>query len=142
MKHFRHKPNSPCKSDYDRHPESYEHLFFKKLLSEKLSQEFSEYLNAKQILEYPIREVKRIADLVFQFPNGWLVAHEVQLSSITTEELQTRTNDYRNAGVDVVWWLGQSANTETNRQWIIENFEECYILDWETVYNREKVCEF
>ncbi len=88
MKHFRHRQNSPCKSDYGRHPESYEHLFFKKLLSEKLSQESSEYLNAEPILEYPIPEAKRIADIAFQFPNGWLVVHEVQLSSITTEELQ------------------------------------------------------
>ena len=39
INHFRHKSISPCKSDYDRHPESYEHLFFKKLLSEKLSQD-------------------------------------------------------------------------------------------------------
>jgi len=139
MKYFAHKPNAPCQCDYARHPESYEHLFFKKLLSENLAKEFGEYLNAKPLLEYPIHEVKRIADIVFQFPSGWLVAHEIQLSSITIEALDERTNDYRNAGIDIVWWLGKSANTPTNRQWLIENFGECYTLDWETVHkNREK----
>jgi len=51
------------------------------------------------------------------FPTGWRVAHEVQLASITTEHLQERTNDYTLAGIDVVWWLGKSADTETNRAW-------------------------
>jgi len=134
VKHFSHKPDSPCSCDYDRHPESYEHLFFKKLLAEKLGSEFQEYLGIPPRLEYPIREVKRVADIVFEFPNGWLIAHEIQLSSITIEDLEDRTNDYRNAGVDVVWWLGKSANTRTNRQWVIENFGECCSLDWETVH--------
>lgn len=139
IKHFAHKPDSPCSCDYDRHPESYEHLFFKKLLSENLGGEFEEYLNIKPTLEYPIHEVRRIADIVFEFPNGWLVAHEVQLSSITTENLEKRTNDYHNAGIDIVWWLGKSANTKTNREWCIEKFGECYTLNWEEVcrYNTE-----
>lgn len=141
IKHFAHKPDSPCTCDYSRHRESYEHLFFKKLLSEKLGGEFSEYLDVKPKLEYPIHEVNRIADIVFEFPNGWLVAHEIQLSSITIEDLEKRTNDYRNAGVDVVWWLGKSADTENNREWLFENFGECYSLDWETVHrnNPQKI---
>ena len=134
MKHFSHKPDSPCSCDYDRHPESYEHLFFKKLLSVELGKEFEEYLNVRPKLEYPIHEVKRIADIVFEFPNGWLVAHEIQLSPITIENLERRTNDYRNAGVDVIWWLGNRADTETNRKWMFERFGECYSLDWETVH--------
>lgn len=140
LKHFAHKPNSPCSSDYARHPESQEHFFFKRLLAAELGKEFEEYLNAKAQLEYPIPEVKRIADIVFEFPNGWLVAHEIQLSSITTKELEERTNDYRNAGVDVIWWLGKSANTETNRAWLIENFGECYTLHWQKVH-RDKPTE-
>ena len=81
---------SPCSCDYDRHPESYEHLFFKKLLSVELGKEFEEYLNVRPKLEYPIHEVKRIADIVFEFPNGWLVAHEIQLSPITIYRRQLR----------------------------------------------------
>ncbi|WP_260292396.1 competence protein CoiA [Sedimenticola hydrogenitrophicus] len=137
IKHFSHKPNSPCSCDYERHPESEEHLFFKRLIATQLSSEFEEYLNAKPLLEYPVHEVHRVADIVFAFPSGWLVAHEIQLSSITTEQLERRTNDYRNAGVDVIWWLGKSADTETNRQWLYKNYGECYTLDWDEVH---KIC--
>ncbi|MCW8891236.1 MAG: competence protein CoiA family protein [Sedimenticola sp.] len=133
IKHFAHKPNSPCSCDYDRHPESYEHLFFKRLLASEIGKEYREYLGAKPRLEYPIHEVKRIADIVFEFPNGWLVAHEVQLSSITIEDLENRTNDYRNAGIDIIWWLGKSADTRKNREWLFENYGECYTLDWKAV---------
>lgn len=139
IKHFAHKPNSPCSCDYARHPESYEHLFFKRLVAENLGREFSEYLGTKPVLEYPIHEVRRIADIVFEFPSGWLVAHEIQLAGITTEQLAERTNDYRNAGIDVIWWLGHTANSPANREWVIKNFGECYILDYDTVHsNREK----
>lgn len=137
IKHFAHKPNAPCKCDYVSHPESYEHLFFKELIARRLGEEFEEYLNVKPFLEYPVPEVRRIADIVFEFPNGWLVAHEIQLATITIDELENRTNDYRNAGIDVIWWLGKSANTESNRKWLIENFGECYTLDWETVHQNK-----
>ena len=134
VKHFAHKPDSPCSCDYDRHPESYEHLFFKRHLASNIGGEFQEYLGVKPQLEYPIHEVKRIADIVFEFPSGWLVAHEIQLSYITIEELEDRTNDYRNAGVDIIWWLGNRADTETNRKWMFGKFGECYSLDWNTVH--------
>lgn len=132
MKHFAHKTDCSC--DYDRHPESPEHLFFKDKLSRELGKEFQEYLNIPALIEYPIDEVKRIADIVFEFPNGWLVVHEVQLASITTETLAKRTEDYQNAGVDVTWWLGKSADTPANRHWMFENFGECYILDWQAAH--------
>lgn len=103
MKHFAHK--SECTCDYERNSESesYEHLFFKRFISLELGKEFEEYLNTKPKLEYPIHEVKRIADIVFEFSNGWLIAHEIQLSKISIEDLEKRTNDYKNAGVDIVW---------------------------------------
>jgi competence CoiA-like predicted nuclease len=134
MKHFSHKPNAPCSCDYEKHPESYEHLFFKRLISTEIGKEFFEYLNVKAFLEYPIHEVRRIADIVFEFPNGWLVAHEIQLSPITTEQLEERTNDYRNAGVDVIWWLGKSADTEVNRRWVMDEIGECHTLNWDAVH--------
>lgn len=137
IKHFSHKPNSPCGCDYERQPESYEHLFFKRLLSTEIGNEFSEYLGVKPRLEYPIHEVRRIADIVFEFPSGWLVAHEIQLSHITIEDLEKRTNDYRNAGVDIIWWLGNRADTELNRKWLFDNFGECYSLDWDTVHRNK-----
>lgn len=131
IKHFAHKPSAPCKSDYARHPESYEHIFFKNLLSKHLGEEFEEYMHAHAQPEYIVHEVRRIADIAFTFPGGWIVIHEVQLAKITTHDLEARTNDYRDAGYDVVWWLGKSADTESNRKWLLENFGECFRLDYQ-----------
>lgn len=129
--HFSHKQKCSC--DYERHAESPEHLFFKEYLSKHIGKEFSEYFGIEPIIEYPIKEVKRIADIIFIFPNGWAVAHEVQLSSITTETLEDRTNDYWKAGIDIVWWLGKNANTDTNRKWCIDKFGECLTINYQQV---------
>ena len=131
IKHFAHKPSAPCSCDYARHPESYEHIFFKNLLSRHLGKEFEEYLNAQAQPEYAVHEVRRIADIAFTFPGGWIVIHEVQLAKITTHDLEARTNDYRDAGYDVVWWIGKNADTESNRKWLLENFGECFRLDYQ-----------
>ena len=131
IKHFAHKPSAPCKCDYARHPESYEHIFFKNLLSRSLGEEFEEYLYAEAQLEFPVHEVRRIADIAFTFPGGWVVVHEVQLCQITTHDLEARTNDYRDAGYDVVWWVGNNADTESNRKWLLENFGECFRIDYQ-----------
>ncbi len=113
--HFAHAGR--CTSDYQSHPESPAHREAKRYLATHLREWFKEYAHAHIAYEVPIPEVKRIADLLVTFPTGWRVAHEVQLASITTEHLQERTNDYTLAGIDVVWWLGKSADTETNRAW-------------------------
>ena len=130
MKHFAHRPSAPCKCDYASHPESYEHIFFKNLIAKTIGKEFAEYLHASPSIEYPVHEVRRIADIAFTFPGGWVVIHEVQLAKITTHELEQRSNDYHDAGYDVVWWLGHRADTEGNRAWMLENFGECFRLDY------------
>lgn len=113
--HFRHKAN--CNSDYKSHPESYEHLRTKALVAQNVGKWFKEFTSAEPRLEVPIPEVKRIADVMFIFPNGWRVACEVQLASITIDELQQRTDDYLRAGVDVFWFLGKNAASESNIRW-------------------------
>jgi len=128
--YFSHKGACPL-DDYARHPESLEHLYLKKYIADTVGKEFESYVNSVAHFEYIIEEAKRIADIVFEFPNGWLIAHEIQLSAITTGELQQRTEDYRNAGVDVIWWLGKSADTETNREWMYDNFSECFTVDYD-----------
>jgi competence protein CoiA len=80
------------------------------------------YANVTIAYEVPVREVKRVADLLVTFPTGWQVVHEVQLASTTTEDLQRRTNDYTPAGIDVTWWLGKSADTPANREWCQRTF--------------------
>lgn len=113
--HFAH--TASCTSDYQSHPESQEHREAKIFLAKNLGRSFAEYTNTTIEYEVPIPEVKRIADLLVTFPMGWRIAHEVQLASITSQTLQERTDDYARAGIDVVWWLGKSANTPTNRDW-------------------------
>lgn len=128
--HFMHLSDQ-CKSGYESHPESPEHLFFKEYLAENLSKEFEDYQTANVELEYPISNLKRIIDVAFTFPNGWVVAHEVQLSAISVEELAARTKDYQNEGIDVIWWLGKSADTKPNRQWCREVLGSCYTINYE-----------
>lgn len=118
--HFAHK--SLCTSTYESHPESPAHLAGKRFLSENLRSFFQEYQQTTIEFEVPIPEVKRIADLLVTFPQGWRIAHEVQLASITVENLQKRTDDYALAGIDVVWWLGNNANTPANRKWCEDTF--------------------
>ena len=118
--HFAH--TMPCISDFQCHPESPAHREAKRFLATHLREAFKEYTHAVIEYEVPIPEVKRIADLLVTFPTGWRVAHEVQLASITVEQLQERTNDYTLAGIDVVWWLGKSANTPANREWCRRTF--------------------
>ncbi|GFZ93336.1 competence protein CoiA family protein [Okeania sp. KiyG1] len=59
----------------------------------------------------------RIIDVAIVMAYGDIFAHEIQLASITPEQLEARSEDYRNIGIDVVWWLGKSANTQANREW-------------------------
>lgn len=135
--HFAHK--NECSSDYQSHPESPEHLLAKLIISEKIKAEWKEYGDAKVEFEYPVPEVKRIIDIAMLFPMGWIVAHEIQLSSITTEQLENRTKDYRNAGIDVVWWLGKSADTPANRSWCVENFGVCFTLNYQALVEHNKL---
>jgi competence protein CoiA len=125
--HFAH--TARCTSDYQCHPESPAHREAKRFLATHLREAFSEYTHAVIEYEVPIPEVKRIADLLVMFPTGWRVAHEVQLAAITIEQLQERTNDYTLAGIDVVWWLGKSANTLTNREWCRSIFGYALCID-------------
>lgn len=136
--HFRHYVE--CRnSDYERHPESPEHLEAKAELATLLKTKYAEYSIADLQLEVPLPEVRRIADVLITFPMGWRVAHEIQLSPITVEKLKQRSDDYRRAGVDVVWWLGRHANTETNRLYCQQNFGDCYLVDFETEVQTEVI---
>lgn len=78
--------------------------------------------------EVPLPEIRRVADLLLTFPMGTRLAYEIQLSAITTEELERRSDDYARAGIDVVWWLGKSADTLANRRWFIYAFGKSYSI--------------
>lgn len=134
--HFVHQRS--CTSDYLSHPETPEHLAGKSFVASYVLPKLTEYANFICLFEEPLHEVKRIADIVNQFPMGWWVAHEIQLSSITSEKLEERTRDYLSAGVDVIWWLGKRADTEQNRQWAIKTYGFSPFL----IFKDEEVTEY
>ena len=130
--HFSHYGDRECNTDYKYHKETPEHREGKILLSKFLKETYAEYTSAKLEYEVPIPEIRRVADVLADFPMGWRIAHEVQLASISPEELQERTDDYYRAGIDVVWWLGKSADTPKNRDWCIQTFGYCVTLNIKT----------
>lgn len=117
--HFAHKVS--CTSDYEHKPESAEHLKGKKYVHDYFADFYKDCSGI--IVEYEARlpEVKRVADVLITFPMGWQVAGEVQLSPITVDEIQQRTNDYLSLGIDVMWFLGAKADKENIRNWCLEN---------------------
>ncbi|MBR9871485.1 MAG: hypothetical protein GYB26_10125 [Gammaproteobacteria bacterium] len=134
--HFVHFSKEDCEQSQLCHPESPEHLFFKEYLYNHLAKEFQEYTTCTLALEYRIPEAGahgRVADVAALFPNGWIVCHEIQLAAISTEELTQRTEDYRSAGADVIWWFGGNADTETNRQWAHSVIGSSFSLDFDAI---------
>lgn len=130
--HFSHLPDHECSSDYDAHPESPEHLFAKRYMRDRLTEFYGQWALPDIELEVPIRMEwrarGRIADIMVSHKMGWREVHEIQLAAITPQELQERTDDYRNSGIDVIWWLGGKADTRTNREWCTSIFGESYSL--------------
>lgn len=122
--HFAHKPGSNCSYGVG---ESADHLALKNYLIEWFRAETDEQFNVAVEPEYKIGN--RRADVAQIFPTGWIVAHEVQLASITVEELEQRTRDYLTAGCDVIWYLGKSAFTPANCAWV-ERYQG-QVLSWE-----------
>lgn len=113
--HFAHY--TECNSSYERHAESVVHLQAKAAIRDFLQEHFPA---ADVQLEVAIKGIHRVADVLITWKGGYEQAHECQLASITTEALEERRQDYLGAGMDVIWWLGASAASETNRAWCME----------------------
>lgn len=125
--HFAHKPGrEDCPYAAYSAGETQEHREAKQLIRDHMSDWFSEYGIARPELEVYVPEVtharNRIADVMFTFPGGWRVAHEVQLASITVGDLQDRTEDYERAGIDVFWWFGRDAFGKGALEWSIRRY--------------------
>src|SRR5690348_844865 len=129
VKHFAHQAR--CTSPLAM-PESIDHLLGKQYIAEHVRLELAGYAVAEVEYEMPLPEAGRVADVLVTFPDGWRVAHECQLASITTGELQERTEAYARAGIDVYWWLGGRAATEENRTWCVRAVGLAYTLRFET----------
>ena len=89
--------------------ESWEHMESKALVAELLRKLVGP--NAEIVFEHriQIRPGKyRIADVAVIYPSGLIEVHEVQLAGLTQSEMETRTDDYAEAGCPSQWWLGKS----------------------------------
>ena len=93
--HFAHTSIKEC--DYYYENESLEHLENKVALF-NWSQN-----NALVEMEYPIQELKQIADILINKQ----LAIEVQCSPLSSKLLQERSNGYRNSGIQVLWLVGE-----------------------------------
>lgn len=113
--HFAHTKSCTC--PYAAHPESPEHLAGKASVSAWLHQQ-PDLKGTTIALEVPIHARKRIADIMVTFPQGHRLAVEIQLAAITPAQLEARTKDYLDDGIDVIWVLGKdAARGQGNVQW-------------------------
>ena len=74
-------------------------------------------------------EVDGNADILFTFPMGWRVVHQVQDKPLKPTELDAHTVSFYRAGIDVVWWLAYPATTLENRTWYFRKFGASYIIE-------------
>ncbi len=81
--------------------ESFAHKVIKQLLYKKILENNSNIVEAS--LEKYFKS--RRADVYFKLKSGQEVAVEVQNSPITSREITTRTKDYNNRGIYVLWIL-------------------------------------
>ena len=93
--HFAHTSIKQC--DYHYENESLEHLENKVALFNWTRN------NALVEMEYPILELKQIADILINKQ----LAIEVQCSHLSSKLLQERSNGYRDSGIQVLWLLGE-----------------------------------
>ena len=92
--HFSHL--KPCKYEYIEN-ESQEHLEAKKILSSWLE---SQKIPSK--LEYPIKEIRRIPDVYFEW-KGAKYVFEIQKSYISESVFRERTEAYERFKITVFW---------------------------------------
>jgi len=86
-----------------------------------------------------VPEAGRIADVLITYPNRWKTVYEIQLASITWDELSARTKDYEQAGIDVVWFLGKNADTSYNRTWHYNHFGGVNSISFRAGHNEYEI---
>jgi Competence protein CoiA-like family len=114
---------SPDKKSCTR-SESPEHLLGKEYLRNLIKNHWEEekITDLEIVVEYPVKitgkNKRRIIDVAVLFKSGFMEAHEVQLSSLTVEEINERSEDYRKSGIDSFWWFGeQNFQSQALRNW-------------------------
>ncbi|MFX1426347.1 MAG: competence protein CoiA family protein [Promethearchaeota archaeon] len=79
--------------------ESFAHKIIKRLFYTKILENNSDIIEASLEKYFETRR----ADVYFKFKSGLEVVVEIQNSSITSKEITTRTKDYNNRGIYVLW---------------------------------------
>ena len=80
----------------------------------------------------------RCVDILVEHPGGVKEAHEIQFSSIKTEQLDARTKDYLSLGLSPFWRFGLRGNTIDSREWAWDKFGECLTFADELVHDQTK----
>jgi competence protein CoiA len=126
--YLRHK--GECSTTLAHHPESPEHLAAKKWIRENIAAKM-DYSIMSSDCEVRMPEISRIADVCFVLTNGDRVVHEAQLSPISVDDLEARTNDYEALGYGIVWHFGKHADTGLNKQWAFRRLGGCEVLSFD-----------
>lgn len=131
--HFCHKPNTKCSTRLAIATESDEHKLGKQFLAEKLTEQFKDDPTVEIVVEKFITlksGSSREIDVAVIKDSKPVLAYECQLSPILIDGkhgLAERTMDYRQEGIEVVWWFGIESLTETVKEWC-ENSGKGYWL--------------
>ena len=120
----------PCTPHFLTHPETARHAQGKRLIRQRVQAGFGQYRQAEIAFEVPVPELRQVVDVLATLPSGWRVAHACQLAPITTGELEGRSEACLQAGIDMVWWLGELARTRSAVRWCRASFGFAVTLDF------------
>jgi competence protein CoiA len=127
--HFCHMPNAPENCTAWKN-ESLEHDYGKLWVRDCLRREYAGKDGVFIVLEKWISEIHQRADILVTYPFGWQMAHEIQLSPISLDEIKERTHGYESAGIDVIWWLTEKSKRYVE-QWVREYFGQVFVIEIE-----------
>lgn len=128
--HFYHVPNDkscPLNEKYKTIPDKVHHALAVDATISYLTNQLSAYLKEYNWhFDIEVKVGNRIADIaLLTNDNLPLEVFEIQLTKVTIENLQTRTEDYLKEGVDVNWFFGKGCETEEIQLWSLRT-NGCY----------------
>jgi competence CoiA-like predicted nuclease len=115
--HFAHRPNSQyciTQNEPDYNPETLEHIAMKR---ELMTWAKTHYPHSIVSIEHQLKAIGRIAD-VYVDEEEYQLAIECQWSPISIDDLKRRTESYLEAGIEVLWVLGESYRNSSATQWL------------------------
>ena len=141
LAYFQHNPDPTGSCDYaEKEAETPEHRASKKMIIKTLSDD-PFYRGAEFWEEYALQTEhrKRVADVFVRHVDGAIEVHEAQLAGITDTTLSERTFDYLTVEnvQTVLWWLGNDADINNNRNWCRDNCGQVAFIETERESVRE-----